>query len=105
MAIEKGVDEIEIASTAVSRRKRKQTEATFSDQYTRMIVSIEGHTSKSIIDRYVNNMPTVDSRHLRACYKATSPEVKIIEEFNCHSCGFEHEMEVPFGADFFWPDR
>ena len=34
-----------------------------------------------------------------------SPDVKITSPFNCHSCGHEQEMEVPFGADFFWPDR
>ena len=76
-----------------------------TDQYKRMIVSIEGHRDQSIIDRYVDSMPTIDSRHLRLAYKTTAPDVVISDEFNCHSCGFEQEMEVPFGADFFWPDR
>ena len=100
-----GEDEIYIANLASSKRKKKLKESLLSDQYKRMIMSIEGHRDKKIINNYVNNMPTLDSRHLIACYKATAPDVKIKDEFNCHSCGHEEEMEVPFGADFFWPDR
>ena len=100
-----GEDEIYISKVATSKRKRKMVESMLTDQYKRMIVSIEGHRDQSIIDRYVDAMPTIDSRHLRLCYKTTAPDVTISDEFSCHSCGFEQEMEVPFGADFFWPDR
>ena len=100
-----GEDEIYIANMSTVRRKKKMNETMLSDQYKRMIVSIEGHTDRAVIERYVDAMPTIDSRHLRACYKSTAPNVQIIEDFSCHSCGHEQEMEVPFGADFFWPDR
>ena len=100
-----GEDELHIANVTAGRRKRKMVEAMLSDQYKRMIVSIEGHADAGIVNRYVDNMPTIDSRHLRNCYKVVAPDVKISDEFNCHSCGHEQEMEVPFGADFFWPDR
>jgi hypothetical protein len=100
-----GEDEIYIAKMSSTKRKKKMVESLLSDQYKRMIVGIEDHKDPSIIGRYVDAMPTVDSRHLRACYKTTAPNVQIINDFNCHSCGHEQEMEVPFGADFFWPDR
>jgi transcription elongation factor Elf1 len=100
-----GEDEIYIANVSSTKRRKKMVESMLSDQYKRMIVSIEGHRDRLIIDKYVDAMPTIDSRHLRACYKSTAPDVKISEEFNCHSCGHDQEMEVPFGADFFWPDR
>jgi len=100
-----GEDEIYIAKMSTTRRKNKMVETMLTDQYKRMIVSIEGHRDQSIIDRYVDAMPTIDSRHLRLCYKTTAPDVKISDNFSCPSCGFEQEMEVPFGADFFWPDR
>jgi hypothetical protein len=100
-----GEDEIWIANVSTAKRKKKVLESMLSDQYKRMIVSIEGHSDSAIVDRYVDAMPTIDSRHLRACYKSTAPEVKVSQQFNCHSCGYEQEMEVPFGADFFWPDR
>ena len=50
-------------------------------------------------------MTAQDSMFLRGAYKHCSPDIKISEEFACPSCGFEQELEVPFGADFFWPDR
>ncbi len=99
-----GEDEIHIANLSAGKRKRKVAETMLSDQYNRMIVSIEGHSDRGVISKYIDNMPTIDSRHLRACYKSTAPDVKVIQEYNCHSCGHEQEMEVPFGADFFWPD-
>jgi hypothetical protein len=70
-----------------------------------MVVGIEGHTEKSLINKYVDNMPTRDSRFLRKAYKAISPNLEIKQEFTCASCGHEQELEVPFGADFFWPER
>ena len=33
-----------------------------------------------------------------------TPDVKIKGELECSSCGHEQELEVPFGADFLWPD-
>ena len=70
-----------------------------------MLVSVAGHTEQQVIDQFVNNLPTRDSRHLRACYKMANPDVKVINNYSCTACGFEQELEVPFGADFFWPDR
>jgi hypothetical protein len=75
------------------------------DQFKMMIVSIEGHKDPSIISKFVDNMPTLDSRHLKACYKVAAPDVKVKHDFECNSCGYQQEMEVPFNTDFFWPDR
>ena len=101
----RGSDENRLAILADSKTKNNLPDSLLTDQYKMMIVSIEGHTDRKVISRYVDNMPTVDSRHLRACYKAAAPDVKIIQTFVCPSCGHEEGMEVPFGADFFWPDR
>ena len=100
-----GEDEIYISNSNTNKRKKKVLETMLSDQYKRMIVSIEGHQDRSVVNRYVEAMPTVDSRHLKKCYEIATPDIKITQEFNCPSCGHEQEMEVPFGADFFWPDR
>ncbi len=101
----KGKDEAAITKLAANKSKNKMTESMLTDQYKMMIVSIEGHTDRNIIERYVDNMPTIDSRHLRACYKLAAPDVKIKQTYTCPSCGNEEGLEVPFGADFFWPDR
>ncbi len=101
----KGTDEIYLTKMATNKKKKNAIESTLSDQYKRMVVKVEGHADNSIISRYVDAMPTLDSRHLRKCYKSVTPDVTINKDFECLSCGHEQELEVPFGADFFWPDR
>ena len=70
-----------------------------------MITSVEGDESRATIDYYVDNMPTQDSRYIRAAYNMVNPSIRIVEDLECHACGHEQEVDVPFGADFFWPDR
>jgi len=101
----KGEDEVYLAKLMDNKRKGRLQESVLTDQMKRLIVEIEGHTDRKIINKYVDNMPTLDSRHLRTCYKLANPDVKVTNVFTCPSCGFEEGMEVPFGADFFWPDR
>ena len=101
----KGSDESQITKLAASNAKHKMADSILTDQYKMMIQSIEGHAERNIINKYVDNMPTIDSRHLRACYKLAAPDVKINQIFSCPSCGNDEGLEVPFGADFFWPDR
>ena len=100
-----GEDETYLSQITMKKTKTKASDSVFSDQYKRMIVSVEGHNERQIVNHYVNNMPTSDSRHLRACYKEATPSVTITENFSCSSCNHEEDMEVPFTADFFWPDR
>ena len=100
-----GADEAYLTATAASKKKATKVDSILIEQYERMVASIEGHSDRSIIKKYVENMPTLDSRHLRKCYASVTPDVNIKEHFECPSCGHEQEMEVPFGADFFWPDR
>ena len=101
----KGQDEIYLTKLASNKAKGKLEENLLTDQYKRMIVSVEGHTDPTVINSFVDNLPTKDSRFIRTCYKMVNPDVKIIDDYSCTACGFEQELEVPFGADFFWPDR
>jgi hypothetical protein len=100
-----GKDEIYLTQLATNKEKGGITGSGLTDQYKRMIVSVEDHTDKKVVNNYINNMPTRDSRFLRTCYRVANPDVKIIDNFSCTACGFEQELEVPFGADFFWPQR
>ncbi len=99
-----GLDELELAQISSGKRKKKITESTMTDQFKRMIVSISGYDDKQIINKYVDRMPTQDSRFLRSVYKTVCPNIRIVKDFTCNSCGHEQELEVPFGADFFWPN-
>ena len=48
---------------------------------------------------------SLDSRHLRTTYQKVVPNIDLTQEFSCHECGYEQEMEVPFTTDFFWPKQ
>ena len=100
-----GKEELELAERARNRKRKNQQEALVSDQLKLMIVSLEGSKDQAIINKYVNSMPTQDSRYLRQAFRAITPDVKIAKDFECPSCDHEQELEVSFGADFFWPDR
>ena len=80
-------------------------EKNMSEQYKRMIVSIEGHKDPKVINHFVRSAPSKDLRLIRSIYKSVSPDVQVVSDFCCPSCGHEQELEVSFGADFFWPDR
>ena len=98
-----GADETILSQAIVNTPEESGTNL-LTGQFKRLITSIEGHTEQSVIDQYVENMPTIDSRHFKICLRSITPNVEIKETLNCKSCGFEKEVEVPFGTDFFWPD-
>ena len=100
-----GKDEKYISQLSKNKAKGGLTETTMTDQYKRMIVSVENINDQETINHYVDNMPLRDARHLRLAYRMVSPDVKVAQDFECNNCGHQQELEVPFGADFFWPDR
>jgi hypothetical protein len=99
-----GRDEIKLTALTTNKRKKKLDESVMTDQFRQMIVSISGYDDRSIINKYIDSMPAQDSRFLRNAYKLISPNIRIKKDFSCDSCGHVQELEVPFGADFFWPD-
>ena len=100
-----GEDEHYIAHITNANKKNKMPETLMSLQYKRMIVSVEGYNDRRVIDHFLENAPAKDMRFLKNVYRNISPDVKITKQFECPSCDHEQELEVPFGADFFWPDQ
>ena len=92
-------------SQTENARKAKKDENNVTRQLRLFIVAVNGNTEQSAINYVVNNMPSMDVRHLRHVYKIASPNVDMTHNFECNSCGYEQELEVPLTADFFWPDR
>jgi hypothetical protein len=101
-----GKDELELVSERINKKKTKITglTKTFTSQFRKMIVSIEGYSEPEIINRFVDTMMASDSHHLRKCYKAVDSIIEIKKHFECDSCDHEQELEVPLNADFFWPN-
>ena len=76
-----------------------------TSQMRQFCLSFNGYSESKVINHVINNMAAMDSKHLRNVFKAISPDLNITDTFECPECGHEEEMTVPFGADFFWPER
>ncbi len=100
-----GVNEKFMLKSQAMKKKQKLPESLLTDQLRQIIVSVNGNTEPKNINRFIDIMPALDSRYLRALYEKLMPNIDLTQEFECHSCGFEQEMEVPFTTDFFWPKR
>tara|TARA_R110002110_G_scaffold140107_2_gene327196 strand:- start:10687 stop:11523 length:837 start_codon:yes stop_codon:yes gene_type:complete len=98
-----GADE-DFLTSELKNASEEREHNLLTGQFKRLIESIEGHEDQSVINQFVDNMPTIDSRHLKLCIRATTPNVEIKETLNCSECSFTKEVDVPFGTDFFWPD-
>ena len=67
------------------------------------IAQVEG--GAGYINSFIQNMPAMDSRKLRGTYQKIIPNIDMRQNFVCSSCGHEGEVNVPFGANFFWPQQ
>ena len=66
---------------------------------------IQEEENLEIIHQVLENITASDARHLKLCLEAATPNVEIKQEMKCKSCDYTQEVEVPFGIDFFWPNR
>jgi len=100
-----GRDEKTYLNNLEQDKKSKGGEKVVSRQLMTMLVAINGDDSIETRRYVAQNLPSMDSRHLRLAYKTANPNIDLTQDFECSSCGFEEQMEVPLSADFFWPDR
>ena len=100
-----GHDEKAVMKMIENRRANKLPEAPVTAHIKTFIASVNGHTNRSDVNNFVDNMPTLDSHHLRVCYNKLVPNVDMTLPLQCGECGTESRLEVPFTADFFWPNR
>ena len=100
-----GRDEKNLLNGVTSDRKRKIDERAVTRQISNMLVAVNGETRRDTLNYLADNIPSMDSRHLRLAYKLAAPNVDLTQLFICAECGEEQDMEVPLTADFFWPDR
>jgi hypothetical protein len=100
-----GADEKRLLDGVEADRKNKRIhERNVTRQLLNMIVAVNGNSTSEAINYVVENLPSVDVRHLRNAYKAASPNVDLTQHFECSECDYESELEVPLTADFFWPN-
>ncbi len=100
-----GTDEKSMLAQAENARKRKKPEQAVTSQIRSMVVAVNGDETPQALNYLIENIPSLDARHLRLCYKQAAPNVDLTQHFSCGECDHEQQMEVPLTADFFWPDR
>lgn len=67
------------------------------------IVSIDGKTDRSYIDRFVDAMPARDALTIRKKILQVEPDVNMDYEFTAKD-GYKFESKLQIGVDFFFPD-
>lgn len=97
-----GQDEVEMLSEG---KAKDATENLITKQMKHFIVDLNGYSDAKTINYVADNMTAADARHIRDAFKLISPDIKMEQTFVCKNCEHEEAMVVPFGTDFFWPDR
>jgi hypothetical protein len=82
--------------------KKTKNEKNITRQLAAIIVSLNGDSSMQAKQYFIDNVPSLDSRHLRLAYRLAAPNIDLTQQFVCGECSHEQEMEVPLSADFFW---
>jgi len=90
-------------SNAFAKKKSRKNRFVLSDYYTKIIHAVNGNSDRKYIKSYIDSMSALDSRYLRAAYSKVIPGVDFTAHFECNSCDYEADSEVPLNAEFFWP--
>ena len=91
----------------VEAMKKVQPDIDYSNsfRFKRMITSIDGETTKSVINDFVDNkFLAQDSLEFRKYFNTITPDVDMSYPFECKHCGHTQEVVVPLGTGFFWPN-
>jgi hypothetical protein len=96
-----GVDEKTLGRIA-ELKKKSINDSTLIDQLKLIIVSIQGVSDKTLIEKAINALPAADSKYIRKQYEKNVQGVDLKQNFICPKCSDETELEVPLTADFFW---
>jgi hypothetical protein len=99
-----GEDESFLNKTNKMRQKNNLPELSLTDQMKQYIVALNGNADRTFINSTVDLLPALDARYIRLNYSKVVPNIELTQEYECQSCGYEQEMEVPFTTDFFWPE-
>jgi len=98
-----GHDQKATAARIKTKKKHKLSTSEFMEQLGSFIVSVNDNSASTYITSFLENLPAMDSRHLRNVYVTLVPNVDLTQDFDCESCGTTTSMEVPLNAEFFWP--
>ena len=100
-----GRDEKRLEAAAEKRKKHKLPENTLTQLIKSLVVSLNGETDKGVVEKFIESMPALDSKYLRAVYNKVAPNVDMKHLYSCESCGTDTTLTIPFSVNFFWPNE
>lgn len=100
-----GKDEKRLEATQAKRKKHNLPENTLTELVKTLIVSLNGEADRAVVERFIDQMPALDSKFLRAAYNRVVPNVDMKHVYGCESCGVETSLDMPFSVSFFWPNE
>jgi len=96
------------AITAEQEKFKKATnsplEKTVTTKLKYQIISANGETDKTYINRFVDMLNVRDARSFRKYLDDIEPDVIMKQEFVCPMCSHSEEVDIPITVGFFWPD-
>jgi len=95
-----GTDEIKIDS-ALKAIEKTGSSAEITTRLRHLITSVDGNSSQTIINNFVNNMLSRDSLALRQEITRISPDIELSQEIDIG--GEMVEVDIPLTIQFFWP--
>jgi len=98
-------DEKSLEQRAKKKASMNLPESVITDQYKSFIVSLNGVTERGLVDEFVDVMPAGDMYHLSKIYGEVRPDLNLVQDCECPACGENNRIDIPFTANFFWPDR
>ena len=96
-------DEKRMEKMNTKKEKLNLPESPLTDLLKEIIVVAANSTDAGLISKFVDVLPARDSRLIRETYKKIIPNIDLTQEVTCTKCNALSELEVPFGADFFFP--
>jgi hypothetical protein len=97
-------DEKTLELRAEKKRKMNLPESALTDQYKSFIVSLNSVTERGLVDEFVDVMPAGDMHYLSKLYTKARPDINLSQVCDCTVCGAENQVDIPFTANFFWPE-
>jgi hypothetical protein len=69
------------------------------------ILSVNGKTDKTLLSKFIQHMPAIDSLTLRTYVDDNEPGIDMSAVVECSNvdCGAVEEVSIPLGVNFFWP--
>lgn len=101
-----GAEERELSTIQERTKKAKGVggvESIVTSRLFHQIVSIDSEDDRGKLQRLVNSMIAGDSRALRNHMDSVAPGLDMTSTITCAHCGTESEVDMPMGAEFFWP--